>query len=106
MVLTAYFLYGFQSPAFALAFIMALIVMYDATGVRWAAGLHAKAINQIVEYLDSGDVNDQEKNLNDLIPKLNESLGHRVIEVICGALLGIAIAVVGQFIRQGGIHLF
>ena len=106
VVLTAYFLYGFQSPAFALAFIMALIVMYDATGVRWAAGLHAKAINQIVEYLDSGDVNDQEKNLNDLIPKLNESLGHRVIEVICGALLGIAIAVAGQFIRQGGIHLF
>ena len=48
VVLTAYFLYGFQSPAFALAFIMALIVMYDATGVRWAAGLHAKAINQIV----------------------------------------------------------
>ena len=39
VVLTAYFLYGFQSPAFALAFIMALIVMYDATGVRWAAGL-------------------------------------------------------------------
>ena len=106
VVLTAYFLYGFQSPAFALAFIMALIVMYDATGVRWAAGLHAKAINQIGEYLDSGDVNDQEKNLNDLIPKLNESLGHRVIEVICGALLGIAIAVAGQFIRQGGIHLF
>ena len=89
VVLTAYFLYGFQSPAFALAFIMALIVMYDATGVRWAAGLHAKAINQIVEYLDSGDVNDQEKNLNDLIPKLNESLGHRVIEVICGALLAL-----------------
>ena len=51
-------------------------------------------------------MNDQEKNLNDLIPKLNESLGHRVIEVICGALLGIAIAVAGQFIRQGGIHLF
>ena len=106
VVLTAYFLYGFQSPAFALAFIMALIVMYDATGVRWAAGLHAKAINQIVEYLDSGDVNAQEKNLTDLIPKLNDSLGHRVIEVICGALLGIAIAVAGQFIRQGGIHLF
>ena len=48
VVLTSYFLYGFQSPVFALAFIVALIVMYDATGVRWAAGLHAKAINQIV----------------------------------------------------------
>ena len=91
VVLTAYFLYGFQSPAFALAFIMALIVMYDATGVRWAAGLHAKAINQIVEYLDSGDVNDQEKNLNDLIPKLNESLGpvsytHLMEVPCCGGL--------------------
>ena len=106
MLLTSYLIYGFSSPIFAMAFVLALIVMYDATGVRWAAGLHAKAINQIVEYLDSGDVNDQEKNLNDLIPKLNESLGHRVIEVICGALLGIAIAVAGQFIRQGGIHLF
>ena len=89
-----------------MAFIVALIVMYDATGVRWAAGLHAKAINQIVEYLDSGDVNDHEKNLNDLIPKLNESLGHRVIEVICGAVLGIVIAFLGQIIRQGGFRLF
>ncbi len=106
VVLTAYFLYGFQSPVFALAFILALIVMYDATGVRWAAGLHAKAINQIVEYLDSGDVNDQEKDLNDLIPKLNESLGHRVIEVICGALLGVVVAVAGQMVRQGGGSLF
>ena len=106
VVLTSYFIYGFQSPVFALAFIVALIVMYDATGVRWAAGLHAKAINQIVEYLDSGDVNDQEKDLNDLIPKLNESLGHRVIEVICGAALGIVIAFLGQVIRQGGFFLF
>ena len=106
VVLTAYFLYGFQSPVFALAFILALIVMYDATGVRWAAGLHAKAINQIVEYLDSGVVNDQEKDLHDLIPKLNESLGHRVIEVICGALLGVVVAVAGQMVRQGGASLF
>ncbi len=104
VVLTSYFLYGFQSPIFALAFIVALIVMYDATGVRWAAGLHAKAINQIVEYLDSGDINDQEKDLNDLIPKLNESLGHRVIEVICGAILGMIIAGIAQVVRQGGVH--
>ena len=96
---------GYASGVFAVAVVVALIVMYDATGVRWAAGLHAKAINQIVEYLDSGDVNDQEKDLNDLIPKLNESLGHRVIEVICGALLGVAIAVIGQLLRQGGAHL-
>ena len=96
VVLTAYFLYGFQSPAFALAFIMALIVMYDATGVRWAAGLHAKAINYIVEYL--GDENTKDKDqLKEMIPKLNESLGHRMIEVVCGALLGFAISLIGYF---------
>lgn len=42
-----------------MAFVLALIVMYDATGVRWAAGLHAKAINYIVEYL--GDENTKDK---------------------------------------------
>ena len=61
VVLTAYFLYGFQSPAFALAFIMALIVMYDATGVRWAAGLHARAINQLVEYLNNSEDQENKK---------------------------------------------
>ena len=96
VVLTAYFLYGFQSPAFALAFIMALIVMYDATGVRWAAGLHAKAINYIVEYLDDENTKDKDQ-LKEMIPKLNESLGHRMIEVVCGALLGFAISLIGYF---------
>lgn len=106
VVLTAYFLYGFQSPAFALAFIMALIVMYDATGVRWAAGLHARAINQLVEYLNNSEDQENKNALAELIPRLNESLGHRVIEVICGALLGFAIAFIGHLIRQGGVFLF
>lgn len=98
VVLTAYFRYGFDSPIFAMAFILALIVMYDATGVRWAAGLHAKAINNIVEYLGDNDHPDQQK-LNSLIPRLNESLGHRVIEVICGAALGFVIAIIFELAR-------
>lgn len=96
VLLTSYFLYGFDSPVFALAFILALIVMYDATGVRWHAGLHAKAINYIVEYLESETEHDDEA-LREMIPKLNESLGHRMIEVICGAVLGFAIALIGHF---------
>lgn len=96
VLLTSYLLYGFDSPIFAMAFILALIVMYDATGVRWAAGLHAKAINYIVEYL--GDESGQnEVQLKEMIPKLNESLGHRMIEVVCGAMLGFAIALIGHF---------
>ena len=54
VLLLSYLLYGFDSPIFAMAFILALIVMYDATGVRWAAGLHAKAINYIVERQGQG----------------------------------------------------
>ena len=100
VLLTSYYLYGFNSPVFALSFVVALIVMYDATGVRWAAGLHAKAINRIVEHLDAEDPED-DPDLRDLIPRLNESLGHRVREVVCGAALGFLIALLGHLLRQG-----
>lgn len=96
VLLLSYLLYGFVSPIFAMAFILALIVMYDATGVRWAAGLHAKAINYIVEYLADENAKDKAQ-LNEMIPKLNESLGHRMIEVVCGAALGFAIALIAYF---------
>ena len=99
VLLTSYYLYGFNHPVFALAFVLALIVMYDATGVRWAAGLHARAINHIVEYLEASDDEASRKALHDLIPRLNESLGHRVREVICGAALGFGIAFVAHFLR-------
>lgn len=106
VLLTSYYLYGFNSSTFALAFVVALIVMYDATGVRWAAGLHARAINQLVEYLNNNEDQENKNALAELIPRLNESLGHRVIEVICGALLGFAIAFIAHLIRQGGVFLF
>ena len=78
---------GFQSPLFAMSFLLASIVMYDAMGVRRAAGEHAKVINMIVK-----------KNKNDIsyIPRnkgeLKEFLGHTPLEVLGGALLGILIA--------------
>ena len=106
VLLSSYYLYGFNSSTFALAFVVALIVMYDATGVRWAAGLHARAINQLVEYLNNSEDQENKNALAELIPRLNESLGHRVIEVICGALLGFAIAFIAHLIRQGGVFLF
>lgn len=82
---------GFSSPFFALSFVFASIVMYDAMGVRRAAGEHAKIINMIVK-----------KQKNDLsfiyLPRnkdeLKEFLGHTPLEVLGGALLGILIAMV------------
>lgn len=96
VLLTSFFIYGFSSPIFAISFILALIVMYDATGVRWAAGLHARAINYIVEYLTDKE-GAENIAIDEIIPKLNESLGHRMIEVICGAALGFAIALIAHF---------
>ncbi len=96
-VLTSYFEYGFSSGTFAVSFILAIIVMYDAMGVRWAAGLHAKSINNLVEYLDDNKEHSADE-IKNIIPKLNESLGHRMIEVFCGAVLGIVVSLLAKFL--------
>ncbi len=76
---------GFSSSVFAVSFILALVVMYDAAGVRRAAGQQAKILNKIIE--DWGKTNYRETE-----KKLKELLGHTPVEVFAGALLGIAIA--------------
>ncbi len=72
---------GFDSAAFAIAFVLAVVVMYDAAGVRRAAGSHAVIINKLMD------------NLNIKIDeKLKELIGHTPIQVGAGAILGIVIA--------------
>ena len=44
--------YGFSSPIFAIAFILTMIVLYDSTGVRWEAGLHARSLNQLIDRME------------------------------------------------------
>ena len=78
---------GFNSSIFAVSFILALVVMYDAAGVRRAAGQQAKILNKIVEDWGKASFADTEK-------KLKELLGHTSFEVLVGALLGITIAVI------------
>lgn len=72
---------GVASPLFALSFIFAAIVMYDAMGVRRAAGEHAKVINAMVKESRSIDIQNQDL--------LKEYLGHTPLEVLGGVLLGI-----------------
>jgi hypothetical protein len=74
--------HGLQSDVFALSVIFAIIVMYDASGVRQAAGKQAKVLNQIVRELFSGQQVSEEE--------LKELIGHTPIEVIVGAMVGIA----------------
>ncbi len=72
---------GVDTPIFALALIMAFVVMYDACGVRRAAGKQAALLNKIIETPGLTGVQVSEK--------LVEVLGHTPIQVFVGALLGV-----------------
>lgn len=74
---------GINSPLFAVALIFSFIVMYDAAGVRRAAGKQAKLLNKIVEKpgLTSLQVSE----------RLVEVLGHTPVQVIVGAAIGVIV---------------
>lgn len=80
---------GTGSTAFALMFIMGAIVIYDAMGVRRAAGLHAREINKLKESVSEKDENGKPLIMNG--KKLQEYLGHTPLEVFGGAIVGIVI---------------
>ncbi|HWQ89855.1 MAG TPA: divergent PAP2 family protein [Desulfitobacteriaceae bacterium] len=74
---------GWSSPLFAVSVVFALVVMYDAAGVRWATGKQAEVLNQLVERFYVGSDLAQER--------LKELIGHTPFEVFGGALVGIII---------------
>lgn len=76
--------YGWDSPIFAVATVFAMIVMYDAAGVRRAAGKQAEVLNQIVEGLYH-----QMSHLSQ--ERLKELIGHTPFEVFAGAIVGIIV---------------
>lgn len=79
-------LYGADSPIFALSFIFAMVVMYDAIGVRRETGIQAKLLNDILKLFE--DMGRNELSANE---KLKEFVGHTPLQVLAGAILGIVI---------------
>ena len=77
---------GVNSAIFGLAFIVAFVVMYDACGVRRAAGKQAALLNKLVETPGLTGVQVSEK--------LVEVLGHTPVQVIVGALIGVVIGLI------------
>ncbi|MDO5555321.1 MAG: divergent PAP2 family protein [Clostridia bacterium] len=77
---------GFNNYQFAFVLMFSLIVMYDACGVRRAAGKQANILNKIISTPNLTGVEVQEK--------LVELLGHTPIEVFVGALLGIIVGII------------
>jgi len=76
---------GFNSVSFAIALCLAMIVMYDAAGVRRTVGLQAKVLNEMMQELFS-----EHPHLSSA--RIKEFLGHTPIEVLVGAALGTVIA--------------
>ena len=77
---------GFDLPVFAVASILAMIVIYDATGIRREAGRQAVLINTIIEEIAKGKLAQHKR--------LKEVLGHTPGEALMGTLLGLAISVI------------
>jgi hypothetical protein len=75
---------GLDSTAFAISLVTAIIVLYDAAGVRRAASIQARILNQILDELFSGKPIAQ--------TRLRELLGHTPFEVVVGAVLGVSVA--------------
>jgi len=82
---------GFDQPAFALAATVAFVVMYDASGVRRAAGRTAERVNALPEAQG--------------MPPLKTTLGHSRLEVLVGSLLGPLIGLVGDAFVGSPVHL-
>ena len=79
---------GWDSPVFAIAVVLAVIVMHDAMGVRQETGKQAKVINNMLKLFDSmgrGELTPDEA--------LKEFVGHTGRQVTVGAILGILTAV-------------
>lgn len=75
---------GFNSPLFALATAIAMVVIYDAAGVRRQAGMHAQKINEMINLLLQGHPISEKE--------LKEVIGHTPLEVVGGVILGGVVA--------------
>ncbi len=84
---------GFSSNMFAISAGLALIVMYDASGVRRAAGLHAEYLNTIIQELSH--IFKQDGNE---VKALKTLLGHTYLQVVAGMFQGILVALFVQFV--------
>ena len=77
---------GFGSTAFGITFVLAMVVMYDAAGVRRSVSRQSTVLNRIVKELRF------RRHITELETDLRELVGHTPFQVIAGAALGIAVA--------------
>ena len=86
---------GFDHPLFALAAMVAFVVMYDASGIRRAAGFTAERVNSLPDELWT----------EPLAKPLKESLGHSRLQVLVGSLIGPLVALPGLEFVGSPLHV-
>ena len=86
MAVWSFLIYGAGSFEFAVTFMLAIIVMHDAMGVRQETGKQAKIIKDLASFMESlgRDITDEEK--------LKEFVGHTPLQVTAGAIIGALVA--------------
>ena len=85
MAISVGLLAGFEHPVTVVAFVVAMITMFDASTVRRAAGQQARILNDMIEELF------KEHRLSEI--KLKELLGHTRLEVLMGCIIGVLTAI-------------
>ena len=85
------YMYGWADPAFTVAAVVAIVVMYDASNVRRAAGEQAKILNYIMDHWT-------EMKPALFGKELKEFLGHTPFQVLMGGLLGIVVGLLGAYL--------
>ena len=82
--------FGFNSAVFAISALLAMIVIRDATGMRHEVGVHARTLNMILKEFNEGKESAEDT--------LKELVGHTPLQVFFGAILGIIVPIIMQFI--------
>lgn len=81
---------GFDSAAFAIAMILAVVIMRDAVGVRRESGINASAIKQLADRSNK-ELEDGEAPIE--TNKLKVLVGHTPLQVVCGCVVGITVCI-------------
>lgn len=98
LVTTAYLIDGPDSAYFGITAVLAGIVIYDSLGVRRSNGEQAKALNVVIESLQANKV-----SLAQPLGRLREVLGHKPAEVAVGGVMGLALGMLLNPDRLGGL---
>ena len=86
--------YGYSSAIFAISAVLAIIVMYDATGVRRETGKQAVFIKEFAQFFNDLSEYFGAKEREIRTEKLKVLVGHTPLQVLCGALVGIVVSII------------